>query len=162
MAYKSIIRAAARLLLPDLIANFGSATAVLRELKSQGMGYRRQVFLDDFRMFDSRLNLTDAREAWDTSTPFETDLIPELFLPEGKRYRVYGWVTYYDPAHDALIRKRITHYSDYSGSEGFYQDEITSLIEGQEQYSDDERWIVANFEVLGVEHNRRMEQQVIG
>lgn len=162
MAYKSLVRAAARLMLPDLIREFKTRVNVLKQLQGQGLGYRKGVFLDDFRLFESRMNLTGAREAWDKSIPFSDDLIPELFLPEGKRYRVYGWVTYYDPAHDDFIRKKVTHYSDYGGSEGFYQDEITSVMQGQEQYSDDERWVVTAFELLGVEHNRRMEAQVIG
>lgn len=147
------------MLLPGLVYEFSTAAKIIRQLGLTGQTYRRQVMLDDIRLEQGRQSFKGFIDTWDQANPFPDDIVPDVFMREGMRYKASGWATLYDPQTGNETDQWMSVFSDYNGTAEFYKDEIQGQYNKKEQYSDEERWIVKEFEIQTLLHNRRMANQ---
>ena len=115
-----------------------SANETLERLKEQGLGYRRQNFLQDVKTYRESLADWEGMKYTTQDNAFGQDRFIEADRYQARRYGVVYKYDTLDPYSGEMLTKHMTVYSDERLSRGEWEEEVSEVA--RENYEHDDIW----------------------
>lgn len=150
----ALARAAARAMMPRLVAYGWSSSKITKWLAGHGASYRRITMLSDIRQFRNMAKFSPRVVKYGSAKIIPKSIMSEVDLSRARRYRVFGMAKYTDVETGAVRYKNVSFYDDTRRSKDDWATEFEDMIKA-EDYKPDQA--ISDVQILHVEHNRGLD-----
>lgn len=148
----AMVRWAARMMIPGLMQLFDSPTAIVNDLISMNMGYRRQIMFRDVNEFLDIRRLASAFTGFSASAPRPDELYGRSWsMKRPERYKITGTVEVRDGVSGEISTKVISYYTDRKPVGDEELEFIDKYLRGLNMY--DKSQSVASFQPMSGQRN---------
>lgn len=147
----SVPRYLARMVIPKLVKQGLSASAIIRDLRGRGLIYRRMSMLSDIRREVGIFKFGKAVVSLGSDVQIPKRIMVETDLLRARKYRVYGTAKYVNIETGRTTYEPVSFYDNTLRTKDQWSEEYISQKE-EAKYR--EEVVCEGIEIFSVEHNK--------